>query len=157
MSSTLQTTIVTIFEDRANADRAVSELRQAGFRNDQIGVALHPATATEQGNTAAKATDGAAEGAGVGLFAGASMGGLAGGTLLGLVSGGIIGGLLGAFIGMGIPAEDARYYQDELEAGRTIITVQTDSRHDDALSILLRNGGREATPPAAQSGVGELP
>jgi len=156
MSSILQTTIVVIFDNRTDAEQAIAALRQAGFRNDQIGIALRDPRRTRQGDVPVEPTASAADGLGIGLIAGASMGGLAGGTLLGLLSGGIVGGLIGAFIGMGIPEEDARYYQEELEAGRTIITVQADGRQDEALPILLRHGGREATPPAALSGVGEL-
>ena len=35
-----QSTIVGVFEDRQQADRAVDDLRRAGFRDDQIGVAM---------------------------------------------------------------------------------------------------------------------
>ena len=156
MSSILQTTIVVIFDDPEDARQAVAELRQAGFRDDQVGVAMR-GPRTQQGKAPAETTASAADGMGIGLFAGASLGGLAGGTLLGLVSGGIVGGLLGAFIGMGIPEEDARYYQEELEAGRTIVTVQAEERQDEVITLLRCHGGREATPPAVQSGVGALP
>ncbi len=39
--TTPQTNVVGIFEDRAQADHAVAELRRAGFRDDQIMVAAH--------------------------------------------------------------------------------------------------------------------
>ena len=35
-----QSTIVGVFDDRLQADRAIDELRRAGFRDDQIGVAM---------------------------------------------------------------------------------------------------------------------
>ena len=35
-----QSTVVGVFDDRQQADRAVDELRRAGFRDDQIGVAM---------------------------------------------------------------------------------------------------------------------
>ena len=34
-----RSTIVGVFDDRQQADRAVDELRRAGFRDDQIGAA----------------------------------------------------------------------------------------------------------------------
>ncbi len=46
--------------------------------------------------------------------------------------------------------EDAHYYQQELEAGRTIVTAKTLSGYDEALAILCRNGAYDAT---TQSGV----
>ncbi|MBX6313472.1 MAG: general stress protein, partial [Isosphaeraceae bacterium] len=39
MAQKQRSTIVGVFTDRTQADRAISELRQAGFRDDQIGVA----------------------------------------------------------------------------------------------------------------------
>src|SRR6185437_8752190 len=55
-----QSTIVGVFDDRLQADRAVDELRRAGFRDDQIGVAMRydAGDATTAGTTdAADATD----------------------------------------------------------------------------------------------------
>ena len=38
-----QSTVVGVFEDRQKANQAVSELLKAGFRQDQIGVAMRHA------------------------------------------------------------------------------------------------------------------
>src|SRR5207302_2981444 len=69
---------------------------------------------------------------------------IAGGTLGVILSnaaaGAGIGGLVGALVGAGIPEHEARYYQGEFEAGRTIVTVQADGRADEAVAILRRNG-----------------
>ncbi len=46
---------------------------------------------------------------------------------------------------MGVPEEEARYYQSELEFGRTIVTVEAGDRREDALEILRSNGGHDAT------------
>ena len=35
-----KSTVVGVFEDRQQADRAIDELGRAGFRHDQIGVAM---------------------------------------------------------------------------------------------------------------------
>ena len=51
---------------------------------------------------------------------------------------------------MGVPEEEARFYQGELEAGHPIVTVKTASGHDEAVAILRRNGSYDAT---TQSGV----
>src|SRR4051812_45369918 len=40
MATTKRSTVVGVFEDRQQADRAVAELRQSGFRDDQIGLAM---------------------------------------------------------------------------------------------------------------------
>jgi uncharacterized protein (TIGR02271 family) len=40
MNTTDRATVVGVFEDKSNADRAIQALRDAGFRDDQIGVAM---------------------------------------------------------------------------------------------------------------------
>src|SRR5947209_5620920 len=83
-----RSTIVGVFDDRQQADRAVDELRRAGFRDDQIGVAFrHEAGefgTTDTGDTAddTEAGTGAASGA----LAGLGLGALAGiGVITGVI------------------------------------------------------------------------
>jgi uncharacterized protein (TIGR02271 family) len=67
---------------------------------------------------------------------------IAGGTLAAILASAATGaaaaGLAGALIGLGIPKEEAEYYEGELRAGRTIVTVQAGDRYDEAASILRR-------------------
>ncbi len=160
-SSTNRSTVVGVFHDHQAADRAVSDLRQAGFRDDQIGVAGRHPEGSWKGEEASGEESHAGTGALTGVLAGAGLGGLvglgvlagiipaigpviAGGTLAALLAnaagGAAIGGLAGALIGAGIPAEEAEYYHGEFEAGRTIVTVRADGRHDEAEAILRRHG-----------------
>jgi hypothetical protein len=44
-----------------------------------------------------------------------------------------------------VPEDEARYYQDELNAGKTIVTVHTADRYEEAVSILRSNGAADAT------------
>ena len=73
---------------------------------------------------------------------------IAGGILTAILGGAAIGavagGLIGALTKMGVPEEEARFYQDELQAGRTLVTVQTRDRYDEALEILRHNGAYDA-------------
>jgi hypothetical protein len=67
----------------------------------------------------------------------------AGGILVTVFSaalGAMAGGFLGAFAAIGVPEEHARHYEEEFNAGRTILTVKTEDRQQDALDILYRNG-----------------
>jgi len=149
--------VVGVFADRAKAQEAVRALKEAGFTDKQIGVIT-------QGNKKdLTVTDGAgsniAEGAAIGAATGAGVGalwalGMAAGLLPGIgpaVAGGIlasllasaagaaaVGGLAGAPIGLGIPEEEAHYYESELKAGRTIVTVKANSRTQEAWEILQR-------------------
>src|SRR6185312_7050656 len=157
-----RSTIVGVFEDRQHADQAVADLKKAGFRDDQIGVAMRQT----EGSTESAATDTAGEtyaeeGAATGVVAGLGLGALAGlGVLSGVIpvigpaiaagtlgvilsnaaAGAAIAGLAGALIGYGIPEEEARYYHGEFEAGRTILTVTADGRYEEVRTILSRHG-----------------
>jgi len=144
-----RTTVVGVFSDHEQAERAIDELRRSGFRDDQIGVA---GRRTEVA-VAEKTTEGedthAGTGAIAGVVAGAGLGALAGlGILAGVIpvigpaiAGGTLGvilsnaaggaavaGLAGALIGAGIPEKEAEYYNREFEAGRMIVTVTADGR-----------------------------
>lgn len=157
-TKTKRETVVGVFQTRAEADRAVDELRRAGFREDQIGVVARNAEGeikSDKGDTYA------GEGAVAGVLAGAGVGGLVGlGVLAGVIpaigpaiaagalgavllnaaGGAAIGGVVGALVGMGIPEEDATWYEGELKAGRYLVTVNAANRYDEAWRILHGHG-----------------
>jgi hypothetical protein len=174
-----KTTIVGVFDDRMQADRAVDELRRAGFRDDQIGVAMRYDARDDMAGDATSAitTDAdeskAATGAITGVLGGLGLGALAGlGVLSGVIpvvgpaiAGGTlgiilsnaavgagVGGLVGALVGAGIPEDEARYYHGEFEAGRAIVTVQAGGRADDAMAILRRHGAYDMNTRPGYSG-----
>jgi len=78
-------------------------------------------------------------------FGPAIAGGILTAVLGGAAIGAVAGGLIGALTNMGVPEEEARFYQDELQAGRTLVTVQAGNRYDEALEILRQNGAYDAT------------
>ena len=156
--------IVGVFEDRADAERAVDELRRAGFRDEQIGFAWRDDRKHEpEGSTAIARGEEAEAGEGMttGALTGSVVGGLIGAAVAGLIpgigpvlAGGILasalggaavgaaaGGLLGVLTKMGVPEEEGRYYEQEFQAGRTIVTIRADDRYRDAEAILRRSGG----------------
>lgn len=157
MTQAIRTTAVTIFADRTEAEDAVRALSAAGFAADQIAIVSCEPPCAELDKTPADPSLVAAEGAGLGAAAGLSVAGLAGGTLLGLLGGGLAGGLLGVLAGLGVPEEEAIYYQSLLRAGHALVTVQSNGRYDEAIALLSRHGGREAEPPQSSAGVGVLP
>ena len=171
-----RSTIVGVFEDRSHADQAVAELKRAGFRDDQIGVAMpHTEKSTKSTATATSGETYAEEGAAAGVLAGLGLGALAGlgvlsgvipvigpaiaaGTLSVIVSnavaGAAIAGLAGALIGYGIPEEEARYYEGEFKAGRTIVTVHDGGRADEAWAIMRRHGAYDMKTRGATAATG---
>ena len=154
MERTNRTTVVGVFEGRDQADRAVEELRRIGFRDDQIGYAVRGS----EGDRIEGTTGGSA--AGEGLATGAVIGGLvgaaaallipgigpvvAGGVLASVLGGAAVGaaagGILGALVGMGIPEEEASYYESEFQAGRILVTVNCAGRCDEARGVMRRFG-----------------
>ena len=150
--------VVGVFFDRDDANRAVEDLRNAGFRDEDLGYAVRGGDTTDA--TSDVPGTAAGEGAATGMLTGGVLGGLVGAAAAGLIPGfgpviaaGILstivggaavgaaaGGMLGALMGLGIPEDEARYYQSEFEAGRVIITVKANGRDDEASRILMSHG-----------------
>jgi uncharacterized protein (TIGR02271 family) len=153
--------VVGVFENRERAERAVAELKAAGFAEDKIGMVYRGA----DGNTVKTGAAGetyAEEGAVAGAVAGAAGGALVGaGILAGVIpvigpvlaigtlgtvllnaaGGAAIAGVAGALIGWGIPEEDASFYEQEVSAGRYLVTVDANGRSSEARAVLHRSGG----------------
>jgi hypothetical protein len=178
-----KSTIVGVFDDRLQADRAVDELRRAGFRDDQIGVAMRydagndvagdattvDSTAGDETRAGTGAITGVLGGLGLGALAGLGVlsgvipvvgPAIAGGTLGVILSnaavGAGVGGLVGALVGAGIPEDEAQYYHGEFEAGRTIVTVRSDGRANDAMAIFRRHGAYDMSSHPADSGTAAM-
>jgi hypothetical protein len=159
----IHTTVVGVFDTPANARAAIDDLCRAGFDNKCIGF-ITP------GKVAGELADGAqlAEGAGVGAAIGASIGGAAGmvaaAALLSPIGPAVVGGavaawlasvgagaaagsVLGALIGMGVSEEEGQWYESELKAGRSLVTVRdVDERAEEAREILRRDHGAVREP-----------
>lgn len=178
MAMTQNSIVVAIFQDPAQARSAIDELKRAGYSDEEIGY-LTRASVTEQGddlvgNAATGAVGGGIIGGVLGAAAALLIPGfgpaIAGGILLATIGAAGVGALAGTIIGilvdLGIPEEEARRYQRELEKGHTVVTVKSTSGYDDALDILRRNGATDArtlfgefnaTPPLRPYGSTEPP
>jgi uncharacterized protein (TIGR02271 family) len=167
-----QTTAVGVFKNRRDAQNAVEQLKSAGFRDDQIGVVYRDGPGKDVDEESGDSYAG--EGAVTGALAGAGVGGLwaigiaagvlpaigpviAGGTLAAILAsaagGAAAGGILGSLLGLGIPEEEARFYEEEIHAGRTVVTVRAGGRHEEALVILHRAGASDYRSSAASHSV----
>jgi len=160
MARTDRSTLVGVFEDRTQAERAIDELHRAGFTDEQIGFAERDQDGSsdvhvdDRGSNAGQgAVGGALAGAGIGglIAAAASLlvpgfgpvlaGGILATTIGGAAVGAAAGGILGGLIGAGVPEEEARYYEGEFNTGRVLVTVRPGDRYDEAREILYRHGG----------------
>jgi hypothetical protein len=151
-------TVVGLFARRPDAEGAIRDLKAAGFRDDQVGVALQDQQ--EQGDllesTGAKEAEAAAAGAVSGGLVGGLIGllgsllipgvgpivvgGVLASTLTGVGIGAATGGIIGALMGLGVPEPDARHFDQGLRLGSTLVTVDAGPRTSEALMILDRHG-----------------
>lgn len=164
--------VVGVFDGRPQAERALLDLRRAGFRDDQVAMVMHHDALEVTDLDAAKAAQvtgqsKAVEGAAAGAAAGAVVGGLLAlapalvpgvgtvytvGTLaaalVGLAGGTAGGGIVGGLIGADFPEEEARVYEQELKAGRVLVGVKPEGRRLEATDILHFAG---AHPPLVEA------
>jgi hypothetical protein len=154
-------TIVSAFDDRNEAELAVTELEQAGIPRGEIGFAIRgqdvvaggmitDAQGTKDGSGAvAGATAGGIVGGVIGAAAAALIPGIgpviAGGILTtalgGVAAGAATGGILGALSGLGVSEDEAQYYQRMFESGKAIVTVRAGEKAPTACQILENHGG----------------
>jgi hypothetical protein len=159
--------VVGVFANRDDAQAAFDALRRASFRDEQVGfIARNLAAGNDESGAASHAGEGLAAGAvggGVigalwGLVVAAGLlpgigpviaGGIAAAVLASAAAGAAVAGTAGLLIGLGVPAEEAGYYERALQAGRILITVRPEGREDDALAILRACGALASEAPAA--------
>jgi hypothetical protein len=140
-------TVAGLFRNQADAERAVRDLKDTGIDESRIGVAMLDRAAQRE---LTDDTTGRILGGVVGLLAG--VGALAipevgpvivGGTLASALAGAGIaaaGGLIGALVTMGVPEDDASYFQTGLREGSVLVTATAGSRGPEAREILRASG-----------------
>jgi len=149
MSITQSVVVVAVFTTQAQAQQGLDELRRSGFRDEEIGFLTRAAVESPTSSDIVPvAATGAVEGGLVGGVLGAAVAllipgfgpALAGGIVAALLSGAALGatagGLMAMLSGLGVSNADARFYQQELSAGHTIITVKIASGQKEAEAIL---------------------
>jgi hypothetical protein len=171
---TTRSTVAAVFTESEQAERAIRELKNRGFKDENIGIATRDRDETGRlrEETGSHAGEGAATGAIsggilggiVGLLVGtgallipgigpvvaggvlASTFGIAGGTAVaGAGIGAVAGGLVGALIGMGIPKHEAEYFESGVREGKVLVTVTAEARAGEAAYILEEYGGDTAS------------
>ncbi len=121
--ATSASTVVGVFKSRAQAERAVEALQQSGFSDEQIMFAGHGPASTGSILDQLKS-----------LFAGQDT---------------PTGSVVNDLMSMGVPAEDADYYQHEYETGHSIVIVTTNGPRQEPIDILASCGGYGANKPSA--------
>ena len=159
----VQTTIVGVFESRSDAEAAIREMKSYGVHENDLGMVVRHANGREYvdppaGDGGTKAVEGAAVGVAAGAGVGALWalgiaanvlpvigpvisGGLLAAVLASAAGGAATAGLVGALVGLGIPEEEANFYESELKSGRTIVTVRAPDHFNDVYDIIHRHNG----------------
>ena len=161
MASTDRPTVVGVFPERGWAERAIDELHHAGFTDQEIGILTPGGRVTEARTPTGVLEENAGEGAVVGAVSGGALGAVAGAVATGLIPGvgpviaggmllGIFGGaaagaalgtFAGPFIALGFTEEEAKHYEHQFAAGRTILVVRAADRAAEAREIMRRFEG----------------
>lgn len=164
---------VGVFSSRQAAEAALQELRNAGFRMDNVSIIARNADENNIANVAVTEDVGnkADEGAAKGALTGGTLGGLTGllvglGTLAipgvgpvmlagatatalattaaGGALGAAAGGLIGALVGLGIPEDRAVVYNERLGRGHYVVVVDgTEAEIRQAEAVLSTRGVEE--------------
>jgi hypothetical protein len=162
MNTTPSLTIAAAFDTRAQAESAIDELWHEKFPKEQIGIAAPDAASPGEAMPRHQLEGSGAEGAAIGAVTGGAIGTAAGALLtvlvpgigpvltggalaaiaLGTAGGAAIGGYVGPFVTMGLSDQEARYFENQLKAGCSIVLVKADGRASEAADILRRHGGR---------------
>ena len=162
--------VAALFTSSADGEKAVMALKSAGIPANQIGIAMRDRDAQGAmiEETGTQATKGAVKGAvsggllggvagflvGIGALAIPGIGpvvsagiltsvlGTAGATAVaGAAVGGTVGGVAGALVGLGIPHDEAKYFDEGFRKGGMLVTVTTPDRASEVAQILMTNGG----------------
>ena len=149
--------IAGLFEDRTQAEQAVEDLKAVGFSQDRIGIVMQDKQQTRAVNEAhdTHSTESAIGGSLIGGMAGALLAAtgalvipgigpfISGGILATSLVGGAAGWLVGGLTGLGIPKEEAEYYEGRVQQGAALVTVDAAGRDAEARQILLRDGAED--------------
>jgi len=163
MSASSKTTVVGVFDTIQQAYNAARALRAAGFQDRVIGV-LGPQTKTItsrtdkpdevetsiEGGMGIGAAAGGLSGLGLGLavasgiipplgpvIAAGSLAALIASALGGAAAGTVIGGL----VGLGVSEDDATYFDEQFQAGKSLVTVAAAGRETEAQEIIEHHEG----------------
>ncbi|MFU0505812.1 general stress protein [Pseudaminobacter sp. NGMCC 1.201702] len=147
-------TITGLFDNHADARRAVNALESEGIPSSDISIVGRG----EENDS--NASEGAAAGAGLGAVVGGAGGLLAGlgmmaipgigpvvaagwlastlaGAAAGAAAGGVAGGLIGALTDDGVSEEDAHVYAEGVRRGGTLVTARVEDNLAPAARVIL--------------------
>lgn len=161
----MEKTVIGVFPSRSQAEKAVQELRSAGYDREISILAKDAQFVKDKGATdsdensvmfgnSGSVMTGAVSGGVIGGLAGLALGAgalaipglgavIAAGPIAGLLSGAATGGIAGGLVDWGIPKDRGEFFEGEVKEGNIVATVRTvDDKIDKAAAILKDHGAR---------------
>ncbi|MFN7160204.1 MAG: general stress protein [Candidatus Gracilibacteria bacterium] len=164
--------LIGTFATRADAEAAVNELESLGLNPKDVSVIMKDMDEAKSVAEGAPVADGIATGAttgvllgglaglliGIGAIALPGIGGIivagpiasalglstaAASTISGALTGGAAGGLVGGLVGLGLPEEEAQYYEGRVREGGILIAVPTSFGEGTQAKIILEKHNAE--------------
>ena len=146
--------IIGYFEDNDQAERALRELKEKGYREISI-LGNEKGERRGRGGDAQSSThlnNGTMTGGAIGGLAGLALGAgalfipgigpiLAMGPLAATLGGAVTGGVTGALVDYGIPEDRSSFYESKVKEGNTVMVVKADERKTDEIAHIMRNYG----------------
>jgi MFS family permease len=153
-------TIAALFKDEEQAESAVRALKSADFDSSEIEMRgpREPQLPDFGGNAARGVAFGSIGGTVLGAILGTFVAGVVPGSHAYVTGGwfvpfmlamalGATGGLAGLLLSVGASRDRALYYEQEVQSGRYLVSVNTQpERREFAREILLSKGAMEAAP-----------
>ncbi len=173
MDMTGRSVVIGVFNDHDQAEMAIDDLQRMGFSDSEIGFAWRGERGEkgESKDTGKHVGTGAVVGGILGAAAALLIPGvgpaIAGGILAPLLGAGATataagvagaavgataGGVVGALTSMGVPEEEAKFYQGEFSQGRAIVTVKAGARYMEARDVLMRHGAYDVNSTRGGTG-----
>lgn len=163
-------TIVAVFNNQDNAQRAAEQIKEQGLRTDDISIVAKQAEEGNGGNMRMQWGAGGENSMEMkndnisnGLITGGILGGAAGlligagsmvvpglgivaaaGPITGLLSGAVTGGIVGSLIDLGIPEDRSEKYEKDVKEGKILFSMKADEDKIDEISSILRNNMAES-------------
>lgn len=166
-------TVLGIFENRLDAEAAVDDLKDIGYKTQDISIMMRDSqplgVMQDSGTAVADSTvSGAVTGGVIGGIAGLLIGigaiavpgigalliggplaaalgatGVAATTVSGAATGVLAGGIIGALVGLGIPQEDAKVYEESIKKGGILVAVPVLNDQEQEVEALLEDNGAQ--------------
>ena len=157
-------TVIGVFDNESQAERAVNEIKQEGIGQNSISI-VAPENSMQQQTTdqnlkseqqrGQNLTDGAVTGGALGGLAGLVAGAgaltipgigpiIAAGPIAAGLSGVAAGGLAGSLVDLGIDENRGQYYEQQVQQGGILATIEaSDNETDNIADYMRQNGARD--------------